>query len=151
MKKFLLFILCILTIFSLCSCQSDIKKADETAKGFVSALLIRDEEAMKQYIHPDCINQAMPDDEFYKNITENQFFTLGNSLDEIYAMGKSEFAQGVNEAEGEHIVYKYTILTNELFYDIDIRILENKNGYGISGFTFALNLDPQLYSGGETS
>ena len=146
MKKLLSCILCLIFAFSLYSCDNSAKKADEYANGFISALLLKDEEGMKKYIHPDHTETAMPDEEFYKNISEHYFFTVVNSLDAIYAIGKSNSPLGINEGEGEQNIYKYTVLSNELYYDIDLRILENDKGYGIVGVSFALNTNPELYT-----
>lgn len=145
MKKLFLVLICFILVLSMFSCGSDNEQANEYSRGFISAMLMRDEAEMEKYLHPDFAEKAMPDDDFYNSIEENYFFTVGNELTAMFAIGESDFAEGVNDIEGEQTVYKYTIFTNELYYDVDLRILENDNGYGIVGFSFALNTNPDLY------
>ena len=65
MKKTVILLLVLALTLSFTACTRDIEQADGIAKEFVTAFLARDEEGMKKYIHPDYLDSALPDDEFY--------------------------------------------------------------------------------------
>ncbi len=143
MKKLISFTLTILLIFSLSGCNKDNQKADECAASFVEAMLLRDEKAMTEYAHPDYIEEAIPDDDFYIELEKNHFFTLGNELTAISAMEKSY----VNDTsiDGTLMECIYVVRTNELFYDVELMILDNDKGYGVIAISAKLNTNPEFY------
>lgn len=143
MKKIFSLFLALLTVFSFCACESDYKKADEAAVGFITALLLRDEERMKQYLHPDYTDSALPDDEFYKELEENAYFSVGNTLDGLDSTMKTYLDD--EALDGTALECCYVARSNEVFYNFELIVLENDNGYGIVSVAAALNRDPNYY------
>ncbi len=143
MKRILSLSLIFILIFSLSACNKDIKKADETAAEFIEAMLLIDEKTMRRYAHPDYLEKAVPDEDFYKELSENHFFSVGHELTAISAMAKNY----VNDTsiEGALMECIYVIRTNELFYDVTLMILEDDKGYGVISVSAKLNTDPTLY------
>ena len=148
MKRFFSLLLTFLMVFMLCACQSDYKKADELAVEFISALLMRDEEKMKQYLHPDHVDSALPGDEFYKELEENAYFSVGNSLDGLDSTMKTYLED--ESLDGTVLECCYVARSNEVFYNFEIIVLENDNGYGIVSVAVALNRDPNYYKMGQS-
>ena len=143
MKKILSFLLSLLMVFGLCACQSSYKKADELSVEFIKAFLVRDEEKMKQCLHPDYIDSALPDDEFYNELIENACFSIGNTLDGLDSTMKTYLDD--ESLDGNALECCYVARSNEAFYNFEIIILENDNGYGIVSVAAALNRDPKYY------
>ncbi len=142
MKRFLTIILAILTIFCFCACDTKSERADELSLAFIRALALRDEAEMEKYLHPDYIDKAMPNDEFYKNL-EEQFFTAGNPLDGLDAISKGK-AEGI-DFDGDAMKCTYVARINELFYTVELIILDNDSGYGIVSIAVVLNTDTKYY------
>ncbi len=143
MKRIVSFVLLTFMLFSLFGCESDFKRADSLAKEFISALLLRDEEGMKTYLHPDYVDSAMPNDEFYNFLIENEYFSVGNELTALDSMTKDYLED--DSLNGKAIECGYVVRTNELFYNFELIILENDNGYGVVSVTAALNRDVKYY------
>ncbi len=139
MKKYILVLISLLLAFSLFGCNSDNEKTDEIAVPFVKALLLKDYSAMEAYIHPDYKETALPNEEFYNNLSKNHFFTAGNELDALEAVDKNY----INDTSFEGTLMKcdYLIRSNELLYDVELMILENESGYGIVAVSMKLNTD----------
>ena len=144
MKRILIFLLTILMVFSLWGCNAKSERADEVSLGFIRALALRDETEMKKYIHPDFVESAMPNEEFYNNL-KNQFFEAGNPLDGLDSISKGK--SDAVDADGEELKCTYVARINELFYAVELIILENDNGYGIVSVAVVLNTDTKYYQG----
>lgn len=147
MKKSALILICFSLIISLFGCNSDMERTDELAVPFVEAMLKGDENGMKNYIHPDYTESAMPDEDFYSNLESNHFFTMGNDLTMLTAIGKNYVED--TEIEGELIQCLYVIMSNELYYNVELMILDNDNGYGVIAVSVSLNTEPRLYAQSE--
>ncbi|MBE6692777.1 MAG: hypothetical protein E7586_05610 [Ruminococcaceae bacterium] len=143
MKKALLFLLCGIILFSFCSCNSALKRSDELAVPFIKALLLRDNEGMAEYIHPDYTDEALPDDEFYSRLEKEHFFTIGNELTYLTAVSKQNVEN--TEIKGKLLNCVYLIMSNEAYYDVNLLVLDNDNGYGVIAVSVSLNTDPSLY------
>lgn len=144
MKKQLLILLCFCISFSLFGCESDLEKTDEYAVPFVEAMLLRDEDGMKEYLHPDYIEKALPDDSFYDDLAKNHFFTEGNSLTQLTAIDKKRIED--TEIDGKLMECNYRIVSNEAYYDVNLIFLDNDNGYGIIAVSMTICLEPELYT-----
>ena len=79
---------------------------------------------------------------FYKNL-EEQFFTVGHTLDGLDAISKGK-AEGV-DFDGDAMKCSYVARINELFYTVELIILDNDNGYGIVSLAVVLNTDTKYY------
>lgn len=143
MKKALLFLLCGIILFSFCSCNSALKRSDELAVPFIKALLLRDNEGMAEYIHPDYTDEALPDDAFYTRLEKEHFFTIGNELTYLTAVSKQNVEN--TEIKGKLLNCVYLIMSNEAYYDVNLLVLDNDNGYGVIAVSVSLNTDPSLY------
>lgn len=139
MKKFLLLLLSLIFLLQLCACTQSYEKADEHAKKFITALLIRDEAAMKQYIHPDHIESTLPDDRFYETL-KKQFLTVGHPLTSLSGVSKAKIRD-----MDDSMKCIYIARVNELFYTVELIILDNKNGYGIVSVAMTLNTELDYY------
>lgn len=146
-KKIIAVVMAALTLFSFCSCTGEYEKADDYAKGFISALCLRDEESMKKYAHPDHIEQAIPDDSFYETLS-TQFFTVGNEMTALNGVGKAEIEDNLS-MDGEVKKCTYVARVNELFYTVELIVLENDRGYGIVSVAMVLNTELDYYYQGE--
>ncbi len=144
MKKFFGILLLFALILTLSACNSDQKKADEQATPFIRAMLNRDEAQMALYLHPDYIESAIPSDDFYTRLTENHFFTVGAKLDSITTVAKTPVAD--YSGSGSLVKYSYIIDTNQLFYNVDLIILDDERGYGVAGVYVTLNAELSLGS-----
>ncbi|MBQ3231090.1 MAG: hypothetical protein IJO64_02430 [Clostridia bacterium] len=142
MKKTALILLALCFCLSLCACGIDTDAADDCALGFINGMLARDEEKMKRNIHPDHIESALPNDEFYKML-ENYNIAVGTELGGIDVAGKS-YADDT-ELEGRVIKCRYVARIDELFYNVDLVILDNDNGYGIVAASLEFCTDPRYY------
>ena len=129
--------------FTLFGCNSAQKKSDELAVPFVKALLLDNQEAMKEYIHPDYMEKALPDGEFYKTLEEKHFFSKGNDLTYLTAVNKQEIENA--EVDGYLLQCDYRIMSNEVYYDVSLMILDNDGGYGVIAVSMNLSTDPELY------
>ena len=139
MKRFFCLLFTFLFIVSLCGCTDSYAQADEYAKKYITALLIRDENEMRKYTHPDYSDQAIPDDKFYETL-EQQFLTLGHPLTNLSGVGKSEIEE-IDDA----IRCTYVARVNELFYTVELIIVDNDNGYGIVSVAMVLNTELDYY------
>ncbi|MBR5859159.1 MAG: hypothetical protein IKZ05_04480 [Clostridia bacterium] len=139
MKKTLLLLLALIFAFSLCSCTESYEKADEYANKFITALLVRDEEAMKSYIHPDYIAETMPNDLFYETL-EKQFLTIGHPLTSLSGVSKVKVRDMDNSMKAI-----YVARVNELFYTVELIFIDNDNGYGIVSVAMVLNTELDYY------
>ena len=137
----------IIMLFSLCACTAQYEKADEYAKKFISALCLGDEEEMKKYTHPDYTEQAIPNEEFYETLA-TQFFTVGNEMTALNGVGKAELEDKTG-FDGDALRCTYVARVNELFYTVELIILENEKGYGIVSVAVVLNTDLDYYYQGE--
>ena len=143
MKKLIsIFTICIL-LLTLWGCNGANKKADETSAGFIEGVLFRDEEKMCNHVHPDYKDSAIPNDEFYKELSDNHFFKIGNELTLMEATSKSYIED--TSFHGDLMECRYVVRTNELFYDFAVLILDNDNGYGVVAVSAKLNTDPTYY------
>lgn len=123
----------------LCACGSkEFERADEISADFIAALLLRDESVMKELLHPDHAATALPDDEFYERL-EDQYLPVGNELSALEA-GTKNYVENTS-LEGTVLQCNYIVRANELFYDAEIIILDNDNGYGIVAVSMELNLE----------
>jgi hypothetical protein len=140
MKKHITLVLLIAVVSALvCGCANgEFKKADDTAAGYLEALLVRNEDGMKGFIHPDYLSEAIPDDEFYKSL-EEQFLPVGNKLDALES-GEKNYVENT-DIEGTVLQCKYIIRANELFYNVELMIVDNDNGYGVAAVSMEINLD----------
>lgn len=144
MKRVFSFILIITMLFSLVACNNDNERTDEIALPFIKAMLLRDNGEMSNYLHPDYKESALPDDDFYKNLSENHFLTVGNQLDALNAMDKKYVTD--TSFDGQLMECDYLIRTNELLYDVKLMILENDNGYGVVAVSMKLNTTVNYFS-----
>ncbi len=142
MKKFLVISISLIMILLLCSCEGRFERADETSKGFISAMLLRDEEAMRDFVHPDHKDTAIPDDRFYETL-EEQYFEIGHELTALDSVTKNYVDD--TSLDGTVLECGYVARVNELFYSIDIMILENDNGYGVISVAATLNTNADYY------
>ena len=143
MKKVFLILVCFALVFSLFGCNRDLKRSDELAVPFIKALLLRDEDGMKEYIHPDYIDEALPNDEFYTRLENEHFFTIGNDLTYLTAVSKQDINN--TEIDGKLLNCVYLIMSNEAYYDVNMIVLDNDNGYEVIAVSVNLNTDPNLY------
>ena len=146
-KKIFAAVFAALMLFSLCACTGEYEKADEYATKFISALCLRDEETMKKYSHPDYSDQAIPDDAFYETLS-TQFFTVGNEMTALIGVGKAEIEDNLS-MDGEVKKCTYIAHVNELFYTVELIVLENDRGYGIVSVAMVLNTELDYYFQGE--
>lgn len=146
-KRLLFAAFAVLMIFSLSACTEQYEKADKYAKNFISALCLGDEAKMKEYVHPDYIEQAVPDEAFYETLS-TQFFTVGNEMTALNGVGKAEMEDD-NAFEGDVLKCTYVARVNELFYTVELIVLENDNGYGIVSVAMVLNTELDYYYQGE--
>lgn len=142
MKKLSVIIIALIMVLSLCSCESRFKRADQTALGFISAMLVRDEEAMLEFVHPDHKDSAVPNDEFYETL-EEQYFEIGHELTALDSITKNY--RDDTSLDGTVLECGYVARVNELFYSIDLIILDNDNGYGIVSVAATLNTNAEYY------
>ena len=143
MKRLISLLISVITVFSLFGCNSDLEKSDELAVPFVEALLLRDEDAMKEYIHPDYLEEAVPDDTFYQRLEKEHFFKIGNPLTQLTAIEKERVKE--TELDGDLLKCSYVIVCSELYYDVVLMILDNDNGYGIIAVSMNMNTNPEMY------
>ncbi len=139
MKRFLATVLALSSLILFASCGKDYQRADELATNFISALLLRDETAMLEYIHPDHVEEAMPNDEFYETL-ETQFLTVGHELTNLSGVGKAKI-----EGMSNTMRCTYIARVNELFYTVELIILDDKNGYGVVSTVMMLNTELDYY------
>lgn len=139
MKKGLLLLISLLLLLPLSACTESYEKADEYANKFITALLIRDEAEMQKYIHPDYTESSMPNDSFYETL-EKQFLTVGHPLTNLSGVGKAEIKDMDNTLRCTYIAR-----VNELFYTVELIILDNENGYGIVSVAMVLNTELDYY------
>ena len=138
MKRFTAVFLIIALALSLSSCAKEFKKADEQAVKYVEALLQRDEEEMSKYIHPDHKDSAIPDDAFYADL-EEQKLPVGMELTALEA-GTKNYVENTS-LEGTVLQCNYILRANELFYNVELIILDNDKGYGVVAVKMSLNLE----------
>lgn len=138
MKKILALLLIVLML-PLASCSRDEQEFDDIAEGFLSAFLMRNEEEMKKYIHPDYIESSMPDDVFYQTL-EKQYLKVGIDYTELYVVAKENF----KDIKGA-VKCSYVARINELFYSVDLIIVKNDKGVGIASFAMVFNNNPNYY------
>lgn len=137
MKKLLSIILISVLALAVSACgNSEVERANELATDFIEAMLVRDVEAMKNAVHPDYAEEAIPTDEFYKTLEDEHYFTVGNSLTAIE--GTINYIENT-QIEGTVMSCNYVIRTNELFYNVDLIIVENDNGYGVVSVKMTFN------------
>lgn len=139
MKRFIAAALLLTLVIFFASCGNDYKYADEFSTKYISALLLRDEAAMLEYIHPDYKEDALPNDEFYETL-ETQFLTVGHELTNLSGVGKSK-VEGMKDA----LKCTYVARVNELFYTVELIILDNENGYGVVSTVMMLNTELDYY------
>ncbi len=140
MKKSIALILAFVALsLMLCGCANkEFRQADETAAKYIEALLLRSEEGMKNHIHPDYTDEAIPGDEFYKSL-EEQFLTVGCTLDAIEA-GEKNYVENT-DIDGTVLQCKYVIRANELFYNVELMIVDNDKGYGVAAVSMEINFE----------
>ncbi len=139
MKRFLAILLALISVILLTSCGNDYQRADELSTKFISALLIRDETAMLEYIHPEHVDSALPDDAFYETL-EKQFLTVGHELTNLNGVEKSKI-EGMDNA----LRCTYVARVNELFYTVELIIVDDENGYGVVSTVMMLNTELDYY------
>ncbi len=142
MKRLFSAVIAVLLVFCTVGCEGKKEKYDTLAKPFIEALLVRDEAGMSELIHPDYRDSAIPNDEFYKSL-ESQYFEVGHTLDGLASIAKTD--ADLLELEGDAEKCTYVARVNELFYTVDLIILENDNGFGVVSVAILLNTDPQYY------
>lgn len=146
MKKILAALLAPILLFTFCACTGSYEQADEYAKKFISALCLRDEAAMQSCVHPDYTDTALPNDEFYKTL-ETQYFTVGNEMTALNGVGKAKIED--MDFDGDTLKCTYVARINELFYTVELIVLDNDNGYGIVSVAMVLNTELDYYYQGE--
>lgn len=139
MKRILAIFLALISVFSLTSCGKEYSRADELSTKFISALLLRDEAKMLEYIHPDYVEQALPNDAFYETL-ETQFLTVGHELTNLSGVGKAKIKEMDNALRCTYIAR-----VNELFYTVELIIVDDKNGYGVVSTVMMLNTELDYY------
>lgn len=139
MKRILCLALAIISVLTLSACGKEYERADEYAEAFINALLARDEEKMSGYIHPEHIDTAMPNDVFYKTL-EEQYLKVGYEMTELNVVGKAKIS-GMDDA----LRCTYVARINELFYTVELIILEDDGGYGIVSTIMMLNTELDYY------
>lgn len=142
MKRIIPLILSVCLCLLLCACGIDTDAADNCAIGFINGMLARDEEKMKKSLHPDHIESALPDEDFYKKL-EYYNISEGTELSGIDDAGKSYSDD--TELDGRVIKCNYVARINELFYNINLVILDNDNGYGVVAVSLEFCTDPRYY------
>lgn len=145
--KIIAALLAALMLFCLCSCTEKYEKADEYATKFISALCLGDEETMKKYTHPDYTDKAVPNEEFYETLS-TQFFAVGNEMTMLNGVGKADIEDS-EQFDGDVMKCTYVARCNELFYTVELIVLENDNGYGIVSVAMVLNTELDYYYQGE--
>lgn len=142
MKKAFSLILVLTFLLSFAACgNAETEQANELATDFIEALLLRDEDAMKKLVHPDYTDEAIPSDDFYKSLEEDHYFTVGNTLTAIE--GTINYIEKT-DIEGTVMSCNYVVRTNELFYNVDLVIVDNDNGYGVVSVNMVFNEDMLL-------
>ncbi|MBE6683217.1 MAG: hypothetical protein E7595_03580 [Ruminococcaceae bacterium] len=139
MKRLFAFLLAVTFVLPLVSCTDKYLTADEYSRNYLSAFLVRDEEEMKKYIHPDHIESVLPDDEFYKAL-EEQYLTVGHELTNLSGVDKIK----LDDPDGA-IKCTYVARINELFYTVEMIIIDDDNGYGIASFAIVFNNNFEYY------
>jgi hypothetical protein len=139
-KRFIAALLAICALLLLNACTEKYERPDNYAKGFISAICMRDEQKMLEYIHPDYKEVALPNDSFYEALAK-QYFTVGNEMTALSAVGKTE----KDGYDGDALVCSYVTKINELIYSVELIMLENDNGYGIISVAMVLNTDIDYY------
>lgn len=142
MKKIIMLLLAACLCLSLCACGIDTEAADNCALGFINGMLARDEEKMKRSIHPDHIESALPGEAFYEKL-EYYSIAEGAELSGIDDAGKS-YSDDTG-LDGRVIKCNYVARINELFYNINLVILDNDNGYGVVAVSLEFCTDPRYY------
>lgn len=146
-RKIIAVLFAAVMIFSLCACTEQYEKADDYAKGFISALCLRNVAEMKKYAHPDYTDRAIPDDSFYETLS-TQFFDVGNEMTMLTGVGKADL-EDATQFDGDAMKCTYVAQVNELFYTVELIVLENDNGYGIVSVAMVLNTELDYYYQGE--
>ncbi len=146
-RKIIAVLFAAVMLFSLCACTEQYEKADDYATKFISALCLRDEAEMKKYAHPDYIDQAIPNDSFYETLS-SQFFSVGSEMTALVGVGKAKIEDS-DQFGGDAMRCTYVAQANELFYTVELIVLENDNGYGIVSVAMVLNTEYDYYFQGE--
>lgn len=139
MMKRICLLLTVISILVFTSCGNNYERADIQAEGYIKALLARDEEAMANYIHPDYLNEAMPNDSFYETL-EAQYLKVGYEMTELNGVGKAKI-----DGMGDALRCTYVARINELFYTVELIIVDDDNGYGIVSTIMMLNTELDYY------
>ena len=148
MKRILSLSLIIILAFTFSACTGEYEQADEYAKDFISALCLGNAEKMAAYTHPDYTESALPDEEFYKAL-ETQFFTVGNEMTALNGVGKARIEEDDAFPDGDVLKCTYVARVNELFYTVELIMLDNDNGYGVVSVAMVLNTELDYYYRGE--
>ena len=139
MKRIVCLIFAFLFVFSLCGCENDYTRADELANEYIKAILARDENKMRECLHPDYINEAMPNDAFYETL-EIQYIAIGYEMTNLSAVSKSK-----TDIVDNALRCSYVARINELFYTVELIIVDDDNGYGVVSTIMMLNTELDYY------
>ncbi len=139
MKRVFCLIFAVILVLALVSCDNAYTRADELAKSYIHALLARDEAAMKECLHPDYADEAMPNDAFYETL-EEQYLAVGYEMSELNTVGKAK-----TDIVDNALRCTYVARINELFYTVELIIVDDDNGYGVVSTIMMLNTDIEYY------
>lgn len=139
MKRFICLFILIILVVSLVSCDNGYTRADELAKSYVEAILVRDEAKIRECLHPDYVDEAMPNDAFYQTL-EEQYIDIGFEMTELNTVGKAK-----TDIVDNALRCTYVARINELFYTVELIIVDDDNGYGVVSTIMMLNTEIDYY------
>ena len=145
---------CVVAVMAVClllltACSDiDVKRADDTALGYIQALLTGDSKEVSAYTHPVSGGEAIPSEDYYALLSESYFINAGDELVGLDSADKRYSDE--TELEGRVIVCNYIAYIDSIFYDFVITVLDNEEGYGVVACTVGFCTD-EKYIGGEVS
>lgn len=139
MKRIICLFITLILVVSLTSCDNSYTRADELAKSYVEAILARDEDKMRECLHPDHADEAMPNDAFYQTL-EDQYLAVGYELTELNTVAKAK-----TDIVDNALRCTYVARINELFYTVELIIVDDVNGYGVVSTIMMLNTEIDYY------
>ena len=144
--KFFVFLLAAVTACALfAGCGDGVSdKADETAVGFVKAVLARDISALDSLTHPDHLGDVVYGEAFFEKL-EKLGIDSGDPLDAVTAVSKRVSKD--DALGGEVYVCEYVARIDQMPYDLSIMYLDTGKAFGVIGAEVDLCTDPQYYYG----
>ena len=94
---------------------------------------------MKSYLKPELELIKLKKDAFYETL-KTQFLTVGHELTNLSGVGKAKVEDMDNALRCAYIAR-----VNELFYTVELIIVDNKNGYGVVSTVMMLNTELDYY------